>query len=78
MLVKAQPVVKDLKSFANTAKPVSQSLDDLTASLDATGGVRSSADQCERAKNMTQGKHGATSRFLISLPLIIPAIRRFD
>jgi hypothetical protein len=46
--------------------------------LDATGGARSGADQCKRAKNMTQGKHGATSRFLIPLPRIIPAILRFD
>jgi hypothetical protein len=46
--------------------------------LDATGGARSNADQCERANNMTQGKHGTTSRFLIPLPVIIPAILRFD
>jgi ABC-type transporter Mla subunit MlaD len=39
VLQKAQPVVRDLKSFANTAKPVSQSLDDLTASVDASGGI---------------------------------------
>jgi hypothetical protein len=46
--------------------------------LDATGGARSSADQCKRTNNMTQGKQGATSRFLIPLPVIIPAILRFD
>jgi phospholipid/cholesterol/gamma-HCH transport system substrate-binding protein len=39
VLKRAQPVVQDLKSFAHTAKPVSKSLDDLTASLDKSGGI---------------------------------------
>src|SRR3954449_12388059 len=39
VLQRAQPVVKDLKSFAANAQPVSQNLDDLTASLDRTGGL---------------------------------------
>jgi ABC-type transporter Mla subunit MlaD len=39
VLQRAGPVVKDLKSFAHTALPVSKNLDDLTASLDKTGGI---------------------------------------
>jgi ABC-type transporter Mla subunit MlaD len=39
VLQRAGPVVKDLKSFAHTAVPVSKNLDDLTASLDKTGGI---------------------------------------
>jgi ABC-type transporter Mla subunit MlaD len=39
VLKRAQPVVKDLKAFAHSAKPVSQDLDALTASLDQTGGL---------------------------------------
>jgi ABC-type transporter Mla subunit MlaD len=39
VLQRAQPVVKDLKSFAHNAKPVSQNLNALTASLDKTGGL---------------------------------------
>jgi ABC-type transporter Mla subunit MlaD len=39
VLTKAHPVVRDLKAFAHTANPVSQSLDDLTASLDRSGGI---------------------------------------
>jgi phospholipid/cholesterol/gamma-HCH transport system substrate-binding protein len=39
VLKKAQPVVKDLKSFAANALPVSQDLDALTGSLDKTGGL---------------------------------------
>jgi virulence factor Mce-like protein len=39
VLKKAQPVVKDLKSFAANTLPVSQDLNSLTASLDKTGGL---------------------------------------
>lgn len=39
VLQRARPVVRDLKSFAKTANPVSKSLDDLTASLDKSGGI---------------------------------------
>jgi ABC-type transporter Mla subunit MlaD len=39
VLQRARPVVKDLKAFAANAKPVSKNLDDLTASLDKTGGL---------------------------------------
>jgi ABC-type transporter Mla subunit MlaD len=39
VLQRAEPVVKDLKAFAHSAKPVSQDLDALTASLDKTGGL---------------------------------------
>jgi hypothetical protein len=39
VLQRAQPVVNDLKNFAQTANPVSKNLDDLTASLDKTGGI---------------------------------------
>ena len=39
VLQRARPVVQDLKSFASNAKPVSKNLDDLTASLDKTGGL---------------------------------------
>jgi ABC-type transporter Mla subunit MlaD len=39
VLQRARPVVQDLKSFAHTANPVSKTLDDLTASLDKTGGI---------------------------------------
>jgi ABC-type transporter Mla subunit MlaD len=39
VLQRARPVVRDLKSFASNAKPVSKNLDDLTASLDKTGGL---------------------------------------
>jgi hypothetical protein len=44
--------------------------------LDAAG-ARSSADQRERAKSRTQGKHRATSRFIIPLAMIIVAILAF-
>src|SRR5205814_1006577 len=44
VLQRARPVVQDLKSFAHTAKPVSQKLDDLTASLDRTGGLERAMD----------------------------------
>ena len=39
VLQRARPVVQDLKSFAHNARPVSKNLDDLTASLDKTGGL---------------------------------------
>ena len=39
VLKKSLPVVKDLRSFAANAKPVSVNLDKLTASLNATGGL---------------------------------------
>jgi ABC-type transporter Mla subunit MlaD len=39
VLVKAQPVVKDLKSFAANTLPVSKNLNALTGSLDRTGGL---------------------------------------
>jgi ABC-type transporter Mla subunit MlaD len=39
VLQRALPVVKDLKGFAQNAKPVSADLDALTASLDKTGGL---------------------------------------
>jgi ABC-type transporter Mla subunit MlaD len=38
-LVQAQPVANDLRQFATFADPVSKSLDDLTKSLNATGGI---------------------------------------
>jgi ABC-type transporter Mla subunit MlaD len=38
-LVRARPLVKDLRSFAKNARPVSEDLDKLTASLDKTGGL---------------------------------------
>jgi virulence factor Mce-like protein len=39
VLVRARPVVRDLKRFANSANPVSKDLDDLTRSLDKSGGL---------------------------------------
>ena len=39
VLVRARPVVQDLKAFAHSAKPVSKDLDDLTSSLDKSGGL---------------------------------------
>jgi phospholipid/cholesterol/gamma-HCH transport system substrate-binding protein len=39
VLKKARPVVQDLRTFAKNAKPVATNLDDLTASLDRTGGL---------------------------------------
>ena len=39
VLKRAQPVVRNLKSFAHNAKPVSAQLDAVTASLDKTGGL---------------------------------------
>jgi ABC-type transporter Mla subunit MlaD len=39
VLVKANPVVNDLKAFSKNAVPVSETLDSLTASLDQTGGL---------------------------------------
>jgi ABC-type transporter Mla subunit MlaD len=39
VLQRALPVVKDLRAFAHSAKPVSTDLDALTASLDKTGGL---------------------------------------
>jgi ABC-type transporter Mla subunit MlaD len=39
VLQRARPVVQDLRGFAHSAKPVSKNLDDLTASLDKTGGL---------------------------------------
>jgi ABC-type transporter Mla subunit MlaD len=39
VLQRARPVVQDLKAFAHSANPVSKDLDDLTASLDKTGGL---------------------------------------
>ena len=39
VLQRARPVVQDLRQFAAGAKPVSKNLDDLTASLDRTGGL---------------------------------------
>jgi ABC-type transporter Mla subunit MlaD len=39
VLKRAGPLVKDLRSFAHTAVPVSKNLDDVTASLDKTGGI---------------------------------------
>jgi phospholipid/cholesterol/gamma-HCH transport system substrate-binding protein len=44
VLQRARPVVRDLKSFAHTANPVSKLLDDLTASLDKTGGLERAMD----------------------------------
>ncbi len=38
-LVKARPLVQDLRRFGRDFKPVSQNLDDLTRSLDKTGGL---------------------------------------
>jgi ABC-type transporter Mla subunit MlaD len=38
-LVKARPLVKDLRRFGRDFRPVSTNLDDLTASLDKTGGL---------------------------------------
>ena len=38
-LVRARPLVRDLRSFARNARPVSTNLDDLTKSLDKTGGL---------------------------------------
>src|SRR5205085_2167087 len=34
VLQRARPVVRDLRTFAHNARPVSKNLDDLTASLD--------------------------------------------
>jgi phospholipid/cholesterol/gamma-HCH transport system substrate-binding protein len=39
VLVRARPVVQDLKAFAHSANPVSKDLDDLTSSLDKSGGL---------------------------------------
>jgi ABC-type transporter Mla subunit MlaD len=39
VLQRARPVVQDLRTFAHQAKPVSTDLDNLTASLDRTGGL---------------------------------------
>jgi ABC-type transporter Mla subunit MlaD len=39
VLQRARPVVQDLKAFAANANPVSKNLDDLTASLDKSGGL---------------------------------------
>jgi hypothetical protein len=39
VLQRARPVVQDLKDFAHNANPVSKNLDDLTASLDKSGGL---------------------------------------
>ncbi|HEX6714207.1 MAG TPA: hypothetical protein VF066_12515, partial [Thermoleophilaceae bacterium] len=44
VLQRARPVVQDLKAFAHNAKPVSKNLDDLTASLDKTGGLEGFMD----------------------------------
>ena len=44
VLQRARPVVQDLKSFAHTANPLSKELDDLTASLDRTGGLERAMD----------------------------------
>jgi phospholipid/cholesterol/gamma-HCH transport system substrate-binding protein len=44
VLQRARPVVKDLKSFANTANPLSKTLDELTANLDKTGGLERAMD----------------------------------
>jgi ABC-type transporter Mla subunit MlaD len=38
-LVKARPLVQDLRRFGRDFRPVSQNLDDLTRSLDKTGGL---------------------------------------
>jgi ABC-type transporter Mla subunit MlaD len=38
-LVRARPLVRDLRSFARDARPVSTNLDQLTRSLDKTGGL---------------------------------------
>ena len=38
-LVRARPLMQDLRSFATNARPVSTNLDDLTKSLDKTGGL---------------------------------------
>jgi virulence factor Mce-like protein len=38
-LIRAHPLVNDLRSFGREAKPVSVNLDDLTKSLDKTGGI---------------------------------------
>src|SRR4051812_9159902 len=38
-LLRARPLVQDLRSFAREASPVSVNLDDLTKSLDKTGGI---------------------------------------
>ena len=39
VLQRAHPVIRDLKAFAHSAKPVSKNLDALTASLDKSGGL---------------------------------------
>ena len=39
VLQRARPVVRDLKAFANSARPVAEDLDEVTASLDRTGGL---------------------------------------
>ena len=44
VLQKARPVVRDLKSFAATANPLSKTLDALTASLDRSGGLERAMD----------------------------------
>src|SRR3954449_3795965 len=38
-LIRARPLVQDLRTFARETKPVSVNLDDLTKSLDKTGGI---------------------------------------
>src|SRR4051794_12632767 len=38
-LIRARPLVQDLRTFARETKPVSANLDDLSKSLDKTGGV---------------------------------------
>jgi virulence factor Mce-like protein len=43
-LVKSAPIVKDLRTFATTAKPLAQNLDALTASLKDTGGIERALD----------------------------------
>jgi phospholipid/cholesterol/gamma-HCH transport system substrate-binding protein len=44
VLQRARPVVRDLKDFGAHAKPVATTLDDLTASLDRTGGLERAMD----------------------------------
>jgi phospholipid/cholesterol/gamma-HCH transport system substrate-binding protein len=43
-LIRTRPLIRDLRSFASVAKPVSTNLDRFTASFDRTGGIERLAD----------------------------------
>jgi virulence factor Mce-like protein len=43
-LERSRPLIRDLSTFANDAGPVSKSLDDLTKSVDETGGIERAMD----------------------------------